>query len=279
MTTLALTHGEESRERIEEGLKPHGIDCVDLEVTGGLLEPSRVPDADVGLVFPHRLVEGSYADAVGRFPWIVDAQTLLRTRNKVVTAVLLDDAGLQVPVTRMLSSPVDDETVLEAATDLEWPLVVKQNAGTKGRGAVLVHDRDSLLGVLDQFRTIQQGPVFDNTVVVQEYLANARDLRVMVIDGEYAGAVERRSDGWVKNVHRGATAPAIEPPDRVIDVAVAAASELSVDFCGVDLLVDRGSGDVVVLEVNGKPTVDDPEKYTHDFFDILAALVERAVTT
>lgn len=274
MTTLLLTHGDRSNQRIERGLEPRGIDCVELDASGGRVDPSPARRADVGLVFPGRLVEGTYVDAVADLDWINDARDLLRSRNKAATGALLRDAGLDVPETRLLSDPVGDDDVLAAAEDLGYPLVVKQTCGTKGEGAVLVHDPDSLLGVADQYGVIQRSPVFDRTFLLQEYVQDARDVRAMVVDGTYVGAVERRREGWLKNVHRGADAVAIEPSERVVDVAERCAGTVGVGFAGVDLLVEDG-GSVRPLEVNGKPTVDDPEKYEPEFFDTLARLVER----
>lgn len=272
MTTLALTHGEASRDRIERGLAPHGVECVAADPTGGAVDRTVSVSADVGLVFPGRLVEGTYLDAVSDLTWLNDAEDVLRSRNKAASATILDDAGLRVPSTRMVSEPFEDEDVDAAVADLSFPVVVKQNAGTRGRGAALVHDRDSLLGIADQFRAIHRSPVFDNTFVVQEFLPDARDLRVMTIDGEYVGAVERRSSGWAKNVHRGAVAEGVRPDDGAIDAAERAADALDIAFCGVDVLV--ADGEPWVLEVNAKPTVDDAAKYESDFFETFAHAVE-----
>jgi ribosomal protein S6--L-glutamate ligase len=96
----------------------------------------------------------------------------------------------------------------------------------------------------------------------------------MVVDGAYAGAVERRSaGGWKHNVHRGAEAVGVDLPAAARRLAEDAAAALSADWLGVDLL--RTGDRWVVNETNARPTVDDEEKYEAGFYDRLAELLRR----
>jgi ribosomal protein S6--L-glutamate ligase len=271
---LLLTHGEASNRRIEDGLRPHGVDCTTFETTGRAYTLDEEVDADVGLVYPSRLVEGGVVDALGDIDWVVDAGDVLTTRNKARTVAILEDAGVRVPDTRLLSSPVGDDEVRSVFESVGPPAVVKPNSASSGRGATLVRDTDSATGIADLFGVLHGSSlVRDRTFVVQEYVKGARDYRVMVVGGEYAGAVERRAEGWKKNVHAGAEAHGVEPPDSVVDAAEEAARALGVDFCGVDVL----HADVpFVNEVNARPTVDDADKYEDGFYARLARLVENA---
>jgi ribosomal protein S6--L-glutamate ligase len=269
---LLLTHGEASNRRIKDGLRPHGVDCTTFETTGRAYSLDEEGDADTGLVFPSRLVEGGVVDALGDIDWIVGARDVLTTRNKARTVVLLEDAGVAVPETRLLSSPVGDEEVRTAFDGVGTPAVVKPNSASSGRGATLVRDADSATGVADLFGVVHESSlVRDRTFVVQEYIEGARDYRVMIVDGDYAGAVERRADGWKKNVHAGAEPHGVEPPDSVASVAEEAARALGVDFCGVDVLY---ADTPLVNEVNARPTVDDADKYNDGFYARLARLVK-----
>jgi ribosomal protein S6--L-glutamate ligase len=81
--------------------------------------------------------------------------------------------------------------------------------------------------------------------------AGRRDLRVLVIAGEVAGAMERVTDSWRANVARGARPRAVARGAQERDVALAAAAALEADVAGVDLLV--ADGELVVVEVNGIP--------------------------
>jgi glutathione synthase/RimK-type ligase-like ATP-grasp enzyme len=82
--------------------------------------------------------------------------------------------------------------------------------------------------------------------------AGRRDLRVLVIAGEVAGAMERVTDSWRANIARGARARAVTLGEDERGLALAAAAALEVDVAGVDLLVTL-DGTGVVLEVNGIP--------------------------
>jgi glutathione synthase/RimK-type ligase-like ATP-grasp enzyme len=82
--------------------------------------------------------------------------------------------------------------------------------------------------------------------------AGRRNLRVLVVAGEVAGAMERVTDSWRANVARGARPRAVTLNDEERDVALAAAAAVEADIAGVDLLV-RPDGEAVVLEVNGIP--------------------------
>jgi len=246
---------------------------VKFETTGRLYNLSEEVSADVGLVYPSRLAEGGVVDALGDLAWVNGPREVLTTRNKARTTTLLESAGVPVPETRLVSNPVGDEVVERAFEDIGPPAVVKPNSASAGRGATLVHDADSATGVADIFGIVHESSlVEDRSFVVQEYVEGARDYRVMVLEGEYAGAVERRADGWKKNVHAGAEAVGVKPPDEVVSLAEEAARVLDVPFCGVDVL---DAGEVVVNEVNARPTVDDAEKYEEGFYASLARLAER----
>jgi ribosomal protein S6--L-glutamate ligase len=118
----------------------------------------------------------------------------------------------------------------------------------------------------------------DRSYLLQEYLPDARDYRAMVVDGEYAGAVERRlpsaetdAGRWKHNVHRGAIAEGISLRPEARELAERAAAALDIDYLGVDLLetADR----LVVNETNARPTVDEVTKYEPGFYDRLAGLI------
>ena len=276
---LLLTHGEDSNARIEEGLSSHGIDCVTFDAYGRVydLNDDDVPEADVGLVYPSRLVEGGVIDALSDTVWINDATDVLTTRNKARTVALLERAGVPVPETRLLSSPVSGDDVRAAFDAVGAPAVFKPNSASSGRGATLVHDEDTARGISDLFGVVHESSlVRDRSFVVQEYVEGARDYRVMVLNGDYVGAVERRANGWKKNVSGGAEARGTKPSDRVVSLAEDAARALGVDFCGVDVLSRDSDDFAVVNEVNARPTVDDADKYDPDFYEEFARLVRNA---
>ncbi|MFB6135255.1 MAG: RimK family alpha-L-glutamate ligase [Halobacteriaceae archaeon] len=283
--TLAVANRTETFERIRDPLGDRGVAVEHTpyhERTFSLSDPPYDPAAyDVGFVFPGRLMEGGVVDAFLDVPWVNDREAVLTSRNKAGVLAALSRAGLPVPETTLVSNPADEADVREAFERLDPPVVVKPNSTTRGVGVAKARDVDTFLGVVDYLDLVHDFQTTgDKSFLVQEYLPDARDYRVMVLDGEYAGAVERRlpadalaSGRWKHNVHRGAVAEGVSLDPALRGLAEEAAAALDVSLLGVDLLV---TGDrAVVNETNARPTVDAATKYEPDFYDRLADLIRE----
>ncbi|WP_247729720.1 ATP-grasp domain-containing protein [Halovivax limisalsi] len=279
MTRLALAT-EPEYDRLEAPLRERGITPVHVptEERTVQLDTASDADVDVGFVYPQRLPEGGVADALLDVPWVNDRETLLRSRYKAETLARLNSAGVPTPKTISVSNPLTTESLASVFDRFDGPVVVKPDYATRGEGVVKVDDYDSLSGVVDYLDLLHTNPaVEDRTYLVQEYLPGAADYRAMVLDGAYAGGVERRlpadSDGdrWKYNVHRGAEAVGAELPAAWHEIAERAADAIGSPYLGVDLLAtdDR----VVVTETNVRPTIDAAEKYEPDFFDRLVDVI------
>jgi ribosomal protein S6--L-glutamate ligase len=226
-------------------------------------------------------MEGGVADALLSVPWVNDREAVLTSRNKAEALARCGRAGLPVPETTLVSNPLDDEVVLAAAGRFEGPVVVKPNSTTRGVGVARVDDPDSLSGVTDYLDLVHDfRATGDRSYLLQEYLPAATDYRAMVVDGEYAGAVERRlpeaavdAGQWKHNVHRGAAAEGVDLDPELRDLAERVATVLDVPYLGVDLLVTDERA--VVNETNARPTVDEATKYEPGFYDRLAAVVRQ----
>jgi len=283
MLRLAVTSRAETFERLRDPLAARDIEVGHLDAEGRTLRLDATPaDAfDVGFVYPSRTQSGDALSALHDLPWVNDREAVLTSRNKGGVLATLGAAGLPVPKTTMVSAPVDDADLVAAAAEFDWPVVIKPNSTTRGTGVAKATDLDSLLGIVDYLDLIHDyRATGDKTFLLQEYLPDARDYRVMVVDGEYAGAVERRlseddrsAGRWKHNVHRGAEAVGVDLPDEYRRLAERAADALDVSYLGVDLLAidDR----IVVAETNARPTVDSATKYVDDFYDRLAGLIRR----
>ncbi|ATW89521.1 ribosomal protein S6--L-glutamate ligase [Halohasta litchfieldiae] len=290
MLRLAVSTSSETFDRIREPLADRGIEIGHLQAKERLIQlTGREPvdptaEFDVGFVYPGRLMEGAAIDAVHDLPWVNSRESVLTSRNKGGVIAALDAANLPVPESVMLSNPVDESVVTDAVGDLSFPVVIKPNSATRGVGVAKAADMDSLLGIVDYLNLIHDfRSTGDKSYLIQEYLPDARDYRVMVVDGDCVGAVERRlpeklADGrWKHNVHRGAEATGIELPAEHQQLAEQVAEVLGISYLGVDLLEtpDR----LVVNETNARPTVDAATKYDEDFYDRLATLINRTANT
>ena len=282
MLRLAVTTAAETFDRMHDPLAARDIDVEHLAATGRVVNPHDPPARrfDAGFVYPSRLMAGGVVDGRHGIPWVNDRDAVATSRNKAGVIATLARAGLPVPETRVVSNPASDEDVAAAAADLDFPVVVKPNSATRGIGVAKVHDVDSLLGVTDYADLVHDfRATGDKSYLLQEYLPDARDYRLMVVDGAVVGGVERRlpdaardAGGWKHNVHRGATAVAADPDDELRELAVETAAVLDIDYLGVDILVSEDRA--VVSETNARPTIDDG-KYAAGFWDRLAGVIRR----
>lgn len=284
MLRLAVATAAETLERIRGPLADRGIEAAHVTAEGRALPvadpPADFRGFDVGFVYPSRLMEGALVDRFLDVPWVNDRDAVLDSRNKAGTLARLAAAGVPTPTSVLVSNPADERVLREAFERVGPPVVVKPNSTTRGVGVARADDLDSFLGVCDYLALLHDFPATrDRSFLVQEYRPEATDYRAMVIDGTYAGAVERRlpaearaAGRWKHNVHRQAVADGVDLPDEHRELVETAARTLDVPFVGVDLLEDRQG--LVVTETAARPTVDDAEKYEPDFYDRLSALIE-----
>ncbi len=168
-----------------------------------------------------------------------------RTIDKSWATATLARAGLPTPATIVCER---SEDALRAFDRLGGDVVVKPLFGAMGTGIARVQDRDVAQRV---FRALElERPVY----YVQQTIAppGRRDLRVLVVAGEIAGAMERVTGAWRANIARGARPRAVVLGDDERRLALAAAAAVEAEVAGVDLLATP-DGAVVVLEVNGIP--------------------------
>lgn len=172
-------------------------------------------------------------------------RTVERTVDKSWASALLARAGLPTPPTIVCERYED---AMQAFDELGGDVVVKPLFGAMGNGIVRIEDRDVAHRV---FRALE----LERTVYYVQrtvFPADRRDLRMLVVAGEIAGAMERVSDSWRANIARGARPRAVALGEAERGLALAAAAALEADVAGVDLLVGP-DGEAVVLEVNGIP--------------------------
>ncbi|MEM1072070.1 MAG: lysine biosynthesis protein LysX [Planctomycetota bacterium] len=165
--------------------------------------------------------------------------------DKLATSIALTRAGIATPDVRIA---IAADTGLEAVESIGYPAVIKPTIGSWGRLVARLNDRDAAEAVLEHRATLgspQQGVFY-----VQEHIDKpGRDIRVFVIGGEPIAAILRRSDHWVTNTARGATAEGLDLTAELRDVSAAAANAVGGDVVAVDLLECPRRG-LLVNELN-----------------------------
>ena len=142
-----------------------------------------------------------------------------RTIDKSWAGAVLALAGVPTPPTIVCERY---DGAMQAFEQLGGDVVVKPLFGAMGNGIVRVEDRDVAHRV---FRALE----LERTVYyVQRTVAPAgrRNLRVLVVAGEVAGAMERVTDSWRANISRGARPRAVTLGEDERRLALAAAAAL-----------------------------------------------------
>lgn len=172
------------------------------------------------------------------------AKVIERTVDKYFTSWLLEQAGLPTPRTIVVER-FDD--AMEAFEALGGDVVVKPIFGSEGKGIVRISDPDIAYRV---FRAHElSGFVF----YLQEFVPHGRrDIRVFVIGGKVAAAMDRVGNGWRTNVSQGAQGQPLDLDEELTDMALRAADVVGAEYAGVDILPLEAGGHVVI-EVNGIP--------------------------
>ncbi|MCS6877824.1 MAG: RimK family alpha-L-glutamate ligase [Geminicoccaceae bacterium] len=203
-------------------------------------------------------------------PVINPATAIERCVDKSQTSFRLRLAGLPTPPSWTVEREEDARAILEAEAAAGFELVFKPLFGAQGRG-------------LERLRGPEDLPSAEEASGVwylQRYVppeGGDRDFRVFVIDGEPIAAMARRGSSWITNLRRGGRPEPIARAGALGELAVAAVRAVGAFYAGVDILEERGTGRLLVLEVNSQPAWQGLQAVTP--FDIarelLAAIARR----
>lgn len=155
----------------------------------------RILDADYGYLFELRR-DGRRAVMLGGRSPLNDAVASRICEDKFYTRLLLEQAGYRVPATeRCLAPGYFKDPTLAASAGIQpgmafarergYPLIVKPNRLSHGRGVVIVQDEQQMIAAIE--RTWQA----DYIALVQERILGV-DLRLDFLDGTYLAGYIRR---------------------------------------------------------------------------------------
>ncbi len=127
---------------------------------------------------------------------------------------------------------------------LGFPVVAKEAYGSLGMQVKLLNDE----GELDSYiRSHMYVPH-----LYQKFICSSRgrDVRVYVVGGKAVAAMSRSSRAdFRSNSALGSVAERFEIPHDLAETAVSAASQLGLDFCGIDFLFGE-DGQFLICEIN-----------------------------
>ena len=153
-----------------------------------------------------------------------------------------------LPVAQTLFGPAD--FLVQSFPKLNGPGVLKAVHGTRGRDNYLVRSAAELRQILED------NP--DIPFILQNFIENEGDWRVITMDYKPELALHRYSHG---KDHRNNTSvggdtkfvPLSEVDPQILQLAVDASRALDIKIAGADILPEKGTNRLSVLEVNRTP--------------------------
>jgi [lysine-biosynthesis-protein LysW]--L-2-aminoadipate ligase len=202
-----------------------------------------------------------------------DADCIEVCGDKWRTSLALAAAGLPAPRTALGLTP---EAGLAALDEIGYPALIKPLVGSWGR--LIAELRDPRMArELFEYVAALPGPQ-SHLVYVQELIAKpGRDIRAIVLGGELLGAIYRISDDVRTNVARGAISQPCDETPELAKLAVQAAAAVGADIAAVDLVED-GSGNLLVLEVNHRVEFSGFQQAMSDRINVADRIVDLLVS-
>lgn len=158
-----------------------------------------------------------------------------------------------LPVPRTIAARSRQLHKYAEKNELSYPLVLKADQAKKGRHNYLVKNTSELVKLLGHYD--------DTLMVLQEFIPNDGDYRVLVMNGKLALVILRMRDSedtHLNNTSQGGSALLVAPEDfdkSAAKAALVVASYEQVEVAGVDIVFDKSNGRYYFLEVNQAPQI------------------------
>ncbi|OED39275.1 alpha-L-glutamate ligase [Chromatiales bacterium (ex Bugula neritina AB1)] len=195
-----------------------------------------------------------------------NATAITQSRDKLYSLQLLQQQGLDIPITGYANSPNDTDNLIEMVGGA--PLIVKLLEGSQGRGVVLAETTKAAESVINAMKSLRAN------LLVQEYIeeAGGKDLRCFMIDGKVAAAIQREAapGEFRANLHRGGHAHLTDISPEEEQLAIKATQALKLNVAGVDII--RSTRGPLLLEVNSSPGLEGIEAATGQ--DVAAKMIQ-----
>lgn len=206
--------------------------------------------------------------------------------NKYTTFKVLNSNGVPTPMTTVVTSG-DIDSLQEKVDEVggKFPVVCKLLDGKKGIGVFLI---ESYMSLKSTFETIFK-LVPNAEILLQNKIESDYDLRIHVFNKSYnrtsnnpdnyeiIGVMRRnRIDGDFRtNFSLGGTIEKFTLTDDQKSLAIKTAACVKCKWCGVDMIIDKATGENYIIEVNASPGVKGitsvsevpPIDYIFDFFN------------
>lgn len=175
-----------------------------------------------------------------------DEYLLEAGNGKLACAMIRRLAGLTVP--RTVCGPAE---ILLAENIVRFPCVVKADLGHAGQDNYLVENATDYRDIIETHSR--------DIMVTQDFIPNNGDFRILVLGGQAKLAILRQAtSGHLNNTSQGGRARIVELdtlPHSMIAAAERAARIEHLQVAGVDMMVDKVTQIVSIIEVNRAPQI------------------------
>ena len=167
--------------------------------------------------------------------------------NKRADNIKLALAGIPTAKTYIFSNIEDIKTA-----NLSLPLVMKTTNTGKGRTIFKVNSIEEIERILIE----TERELID--YLFQEIIDYEHDLRVIVCGNEVLGAMKRipKEGDFRANFSLGGTVEPFEASEEIKELAIKAAKACDLKISGVDVLVEKNSNKLWILECNRTPGLE-----------------------
>jgi ribosomal protein S6--L-glutamate ligase len=226
------------------------VDVVDTVHELSLLEYDVVYFRHWGEVQGAALAAARFCE-LKKIPFI-DSEVLRQgSFNKITQYMNLHESGVSFP--RTLIAPGPQLLTRYAQYGFDFPLVLKSVSGTRGQDNYVVRNELEMRHVLEDNATL--------TFVLQEFIPNEGDYRVVVMGNKVVMAIKRRAaeKNHLNNTSQGGSAELVAVdslPQQVLEASVRAAAFFGRQVAGVDMVQSKSNGHWYCFEVNRSPQIE-----------------------
>jgi glutathione synthase/RimK-type ligase-like ATP-grasp enzyme len=189
--------------------------------------------------------------------------------DKVSASFLHWSKGLPVP--RTLFGATEEQ--IRMLPEFGEKAIYKDNHGYKGELNFLVESGDEIKKIAEDNQA--------SRFLLQEFIPNEGDLRVLILNFRPALVIGRVGDGssHLSNTSQGGDArivPLNEVTSAILDDCVSAARVEKLEVAGVDIIIDSRNGQHYILEVNQAPQISSGsfiEEKTEKYVEMLEEIM------
>jgi ribosomal protein S6--L-glutamate ligase len=173
--------------------------------------------------------------------------------NKTQDMYNLTRAGLPYVPTFITASSEEASRYMATKWNNNYPVVCKVMNASQGDGVEKCDDAKEL----EKCFTGEKDPAYDDFRMVQKFIPNDGDFRILIFDGKIIASAKRVAKDPKKdfrnNMSKGGSGHRMDAPHEANQMALDSAKVLGKQMAGVDLIQDQSTGKWYIMEVNSAP--------------------------